>query len=215
MEIMGTPRTARLVHLAGTNANVRLSASDREFLKDLSRVQLISADLADRHHYAHQKTGSTKSLDRLERAGLLTSKTLHQTGAAPVRIYQFANKSIAGAYGGRLPVTGAKRTDLHELMSSRAYFALGRPESFKLAADFSKAEVQAFGSMRPDAMVIDAETGEFVAVEADAGNYNQTQIRNKIARWRASGITRQVWAQPAAARPASVPALSGIQVMRL
>ena len=73
---MVTPRTARLVHLAGTNANVRLSVSDREFLRDLSRVQLISTDLAARNHYAHLKGGSTKSLARLERAGLLSSKTL-------------------------------------------------------------------------------------------------------------------------------------------
>ena len=105
---MVTPRTARLVHLAGTNANVRLSVADREFLRDLSRVQLISTDLAARNHYAHLKGGSTKSLARLERAGLISSKTLYQTGAAPERIYQFANQSIAGAYGGRLPVTGAK-----------------------------------------------------------------------------------------------------------
>ena len=90
----GTPKTARLIRLAGTNANVRLSVADREFLKDLSRVQLISTDLAARNHYAHRKGGSTKSLARLERAGLLSSKTLYQTGAAPVRIYQFANQGL-------------------------------------------------------------------------------------------------------------------------
>ena len=48
---MTTPRTARLVRLAGTGANVRLSAADRAFLRDLARVQLILADLVDRHHH--------------------------------------------------------------------------------------------------------------------------------------------------------------------
>lgn len=212
---MGTPRTARLVHLAGTDANVRLSVADREFLKDLSKVQLISSDLAARNHYSHLKGGAGRSLDRLERAGLLSSKTLYQTGAPPVKIYQFANKSIAGAYGGRLPVTGAKRTDLHELMTSRAYFELGRPASFKLASDFTKAEISHCGSMRPDALYADSDTGELVAVEADSGNYNKTQIHAKLARWRAAGINRQVWAQPASGRAADVPRMPGIEVMRL
>lgn len=211
----GTPKTARLIRLAGTNANVRLSEADRSFLKDLSRVQMISADLADRHHYSHLKGGSSRSLDRLEKAGLLSSKILHQAGAVPVRLYQFADKSIAGAYGGKLPVTGAKRTDLHELMATRAYFELGRPASFKLAADFSKAEIARCGSMRPDALYTDPSTGELVVVEADSGHYNQTQIKAKLARWRASGLTRQVWAQPATARAADVPRLPGIEVMRL
>ncbi len=212
---MGIPRTARLIRLAGTEANVRLSVADRDFLKDLSKVQMISSDLADRFHYSHLKGASGRSLDRLEKAGLISSKILHQAGAAPVRIYQFADKSIAGAYGGKLPVTGAKRTDLHELMATRAYFALGRPASFKLATDFTNREVQGFGSMRPDALYADSETGELIAVEADSGHYNQTQIKAKVARWRAAGINRQVWAQPQTARAATVPALPGIQVMRL
>ena len=211
---MGTPRTARLIHLAGTEANIRLSVADRDFLKDLSKVQIISSDLADRHHYAHLKGASGRSLERLEKAGLISSKMLHQAGAAPVRIYQFADKSIAGAYGGKLPVTGAKRTDLHELMATRAYFELGRPESFKLASDFTKDEIFRCGSMRPDAMYADPSTGEIVVVEADSGHYNQSQIKAKLARWRAAGLTRQVWAQPQTARAASVPQLPGIEVMR-
>jgi hypothetical protein len=192
----GTPKTARLIRLAGTNANVRLSVADREFLKDLSKVQLISSDLADKNHYSHLKGASVRSLDRLEKAGLISSKTLYQAKAAPIKTYQFADRSIAGAYGGKLPVTGAKRTDLHELMSSRAYFELGRPATFKLASDFSKAEIAACGSMRPDAIYTDAATGEMVLVEADSGHYNQSQINAKVARWRAAGLTRQVWAQP-------------------
>lgn len=211
----GAPKTSRLVRLAGTNANIRLSVADRDFLKDLSRVQMISTDLADRFHYSHLKGGSNRSLERLERAGLLSSKILRQSGAPPVRMYQFADKSIAGAYGSKLPVTGAKRTDLHEMMATRAYFALDRPESFKLASDFTRSEVSLCGSMRPDAMYTDPESGEVVVVEADSGNYNKTQIHAKLARWRAAGLTRQVWAQPQTVRTAQVPALPGIQVMRL
>ena len=212
---MATPRTARLVHLAGTNANVRLSVADREFLKDLSKVQMISNDLADKHHYSHLKGGSSRSLDRLEHAGLLSSKVMRQAGAPAFRIYQFASKSLAGAYGGRLPVTGAKRNDLHELMTSRAYFALGRPSTFKVAADFSRAEIQLCGSIRPDAMYTDPSTGEVVAVEADSGNYRKHQIQAKLASWRAAGLNRQVWAQPATVRAAPVPDIPGIQVIKL
>ena len=83
----GNPKTAQLIRLAGTNANVRLSAADRAFLKDLGKVQLISSDLADQHHYAHLKGASGQSLDRLEKAGLITSKRLQQKNGLPLRTY--------------------------------------------------------------------------------------------------------------------------------
>ncbi len=212
----GNPKTARLIRLAGTAANVRLSVADREFLKDLSRVQLISSDLADKNHYSHLKGGAARSLERLEKAGLITSQTLYQPRAAPIKTYQFANKSIAGAWGGKLPVIGAKRNGLHELMASRAYFELGRPSSFKLACDFSNAEIAMCGSLRPDAIYTDDTSGETVVVEADSGHYSQNQINAKVARWRAAGLNRQVWARPeySCSRSVQVPALPGINVMR-
>lgn len=181
----------------------------------MSRVQIISSDLADKHHYDHLKGGSAASLRRLEGAGLLTSKTLNQSGALPTKTYQFANESIAKAYGGRLPVTGAKRTDLHELMTTRAFYALERPADFRLAADLTKTEIARCGSLRPDAVYTDPVSGEMVMVEADSGNYRQHQIQKKIATWRAAGNTRQVWAQPAYGVCAAVPRLPGINVMRL
>ena len=211
----GTPKTARLIRIAGTNANVRLSIADRAFLKDLAKVQIISSDLADKNHYSHLKGASYGSLERLEKAGLITSKNLYQPKSAPIRIYQFSNKSIAGAYGGKLPVTGAKRTDFHELLTSRAYFELGRPESFKVEANFTKAEIACCGSIRPDALYIDTSTGEMIAVEADSGHYNKTQIHKKVSAWGNAGISRQVWAQPRGVNCALVPPLPGIQVMRL
>lgn len=211
----GTPRTSRLIRLAGSATSLRLSEADKSFLKDLSRVQLISSDLADKHHYSHLKGASGRSLERLEKAGLITCKQMHQKDGAPIKVYQFSDKSIAGAFGGKMPVTGAKRNDLHELMSSRAFFALGRPDTFKLASNFTKEEIALCGSMRPDAIYTDTSTGEMVVVEADAGNYNKGQINEKVARWRAAGLKRQVWAQPSHARAAQVPSLSGIEVMRL
>ena len=211
----GTPKTARLIRLAGTNANVRLSVADRAFLKDLSKVQLISSDLADKNHYSHLKGASARALSRLEKAGLISSKLLYQPRATPIKIYQFADRSIAGAYGGKLPITGAKRNDLHELISSRAYFELGRPSTFKLATNFTKAEIAACGSMRPDAIYTDTATGEMVVVEADSGHYTQKQIDTKVACWRSAGLTRQVWAQPLRVCSRQVPSLPGINIMRL
>jgi len=210
------PKTARITRLAGTNANIRLLAADREFLKDLSRVQIISSDLADKHHYSHLKGSSARSLERLEKAGVIQCKILYQAKAAPIKTYQYANKYVAGAFGGRLPITGAKRTDLHELMVSRAYFELARPESFRLAVDFSKEQIASCGSLRPDAIFTDSTTGETVVVEADSGHYSQKQINDKVSRWRAAGLTRQVWSRPmqSNSRSIQVPALPGIDVFR-
>lgn len=210
------PKTERLTRLAGTNANIRLSEADRNFLKDLSKVQIISSDLADKYHYSHLKGSSTRSLERLEMAGLIQCKMLYQSKAAPIKTYQYANKYVAGAYGGKLPITGAKRTDLHELMVSRAYFELARPESFRLAVDFSKEQIASCGSLRPDAIFTDSTTGETVVVEADSGHYSQKQINDKVSRWRAAGLTRQVWSRPmhSNSRSIQVPALPGIDVLR-
>ena len=212
---MKKPKTSRLVNLAGTQATVRLSAADRLFLSDLARVQIVSSDLAAKHHYSHLKGGSIRSLERLEKAGLINGRTLYNPRAAPVKIYQFANSSIASAFGGKLPVIGAKRTELHELMTSRAYFELGRPQTFKVASDFLKSEIAACGSLKPDALFVDEESGELVIVEADSGHYNKKQINEKINRWRNAGLNRQVWARPLSASCASVPLLSGIEVMDL
>ena len=208
------PNTARLKKLIGENAKFRLSVADRAFLSDLARLHIISSDLADKYHYDHLQNGSGGSLSRLERAGLLTSKTMNQAGAIPIKTYQFASEPIAKAYGGRLPVTGAKRTDLHELITTRAFYALARPADFRLAINLTKAEIALCGSLRPDAVYTD-ESGAMVMVEADSGQYTKHQILKKVATWRAAGNTRQVWAQPARGVCSNVPKLPGIEVMRL
>ena len=117
------PKTARLIRLTGSQATIRLSAADRGFLRDLARLQLISSDLADRHRYGHLKGASVRSRSHLRAAGLITGKLLNRTGSFPLRTYPFARCAIAKAYGGRLPATGAKQTELHELMTTRAHYA--------------------------------------------------------------------------------------------
>lgn len=187
----------------GSGVTLRLSVADRAFLKDLARLQLLSADLADTYHYRHLKGGSQRSLARLEAAGLISSQWLYQPGLAPLRVYQFASDPVARAYGGRLPVTGAKRTELHELLTSRAYYALRQPQDFRVAANFTQEDQHQCGSLRPDALY--SEAGETVLVEADSGHYSRGQINQKVNRWRNLGLTRQVWAQPAHRASSPVP----------
>ncbi len=213
---MATPRTRSLLRAAGAAPQtLRLHAADRAFLRDLSRVQLISEHMAHQHHYNHLKGGPARSLERLERAGILVARS-QRLGLyeGNTRLYQFANEGVARAYGARLPVTGAKRNELHELLTAKAYFACGRPADFRLADRLSREEVDALGQMRPDAVYSDPETGELVLVEADSGHYTQSQIRAKLNTWRARGFGRQVWAQPAQRRCAIVPISDQIAVHR-
>ena len=61
----------------------------------------------------------------------------------------------------------------HELLTSHAYFTLGRPHDFRLAARLNAADALRVGSCRPDAVFTDSDTGELVVVEADSGHYSQ------------------------------------------
>lgn len=211
---MRNPKTSSLLRHADTGVSVRLLEADRSFLRDLSKVQILSTDLADQHHYGHLKGRSTRSLGRLEAAGIITSKSLYVAGEKPTIVYQFANEAVARAYGSGLPVTGAKRTDYHELMTSRAYFALGRPDDFRLAEHMTRDEINLCRDTRPDALYTDPATGELVVVEADSGHYTQKQINDKMGKWSSARL-RQVWAQPARGVSANVPAATGVDVLRL
>ena len=207
------PKINRLKRLAGCTAEIRLHAADREFLKDLSRVQLLSSDLAAKHHYPHLKGGATPSLARLEAAGLIRSKTLGFTDRKPTKIYEFSSKAMARAWGGSLPIIGAKRNELHELITSDLYFKCGRPADYRLAAQFTDRDISRVGQHRPDALYTDAATGELVAVEADAGNYRKHQIIKKLAAWDSVGLKRIVWGQPLS-MPRIVPSLDNITLHR-
>lgn len=210
---MKEPSTKRLTKLASTKQPFRLLAADRAFLRDLGRVNIISNDMAKKYHYGHLKGGCERSLARLEAAGLIESKKLHLAGRAPLKTYQFANLKQARLWGGSLPVTGAKRNEMHELITSRLYFETGKPADFRLAYKFSNADIATVGGCRPDALYTDASTGALVAVEADGGNYSRKQIIEKLARWNSVGIKHSVWGQPSYA-VARVPALQNISIYR-
>lgn len=211
---MRNPKTSTLLRHAQSGVSVRLLEADRAFLRDLSKVQILSSDLADQYHYGHLKGRSSRSLERLEAAGIITSKTLLIAEEQPTVVYQFANEAVARAYGGGLPVTGAKRTDYHELMTTRAYFALGRPDDFRVASRMTSNEIDLCRDTRPDAIYTDPATGELVVVEADSGHYTKRQITEKMGKWSSAGL-RQVWAQPAGGATANVPEARDVQVLRL
>ena len=119
-------------------------------------------------------------------------------------ICHFSNKKIASLFGGDVPTIGAKRNALHEVITSKIYFAEGRPDSFILENDFSKSQKELFKVGQglvadreiclPDAIYI--KDGEMVVVEADSGQYTKSQIQAKQAAW--SGM-KQVWGRPSKA----------------
>jgi len=214
MTAIRNPKTKTVLRITGVDIVLRLHPADRALLRDLAKVQIISGELAARHHYAHLKGGAERSLERLARAGILASKTLYVTHLPPQRVYQFASQDIARAYGGRLPVTGAKRNDLHELLTSQIFFACGRPDDFRLADRLTHEEVVAMGELRPDAVFTDPATGEMVLVESDSGHYTKSQVGKKMATWRAHGFERQVWAQPNTRTSAVIPTSATVTLHR-
>ncbi len=190
------PRTARLAKIAGTENNkLRLTKADREFLTDLAKVQIISATQAADHHYAHLKTQGSRSLQRLVDAGIISSRNIFVTGQGQYRVYEFSSHEMAVAWGGRLPSTGNSKSDYHELITSEAYFRLGRPEDFRLSHKLSKSDESLIGEYLPDAVYTNHVTGEMILFEADAGNYSKQQIQNKTLSWERRGL-KQTWAQP-------------------
>ena len=203
------PRTRTLRHILGCPPSFRLSERDRLFLRDLARVQIIDAGTADRLHYGALKNGAAGSLDRLVRAGILSAHQV-QTSQGRVRAWSFASPRIARAWGGGIPNIGAKRTALHELVTSRLYFALDRPADFRVASELTAEDRAVCRGLLPDAMYTSAD-GEAVLVEADSGQYTRAQIAHKQARW--VGL-RQVWGQPPQAS-ARVPLAAGIEAYRL
>ena len=187
------PRTSTLLKLAGGDA-VRLLSADRAFLKDLARVGLISDRSAGVVHYTHLKNGAARTLDRLQRAGLIRGSWLHTRGER-LQVFSFASREIAKAWGGELPVIGNTRSVFHEWVVSRLYFELNRPQDFRIAAAFTANDKKLCGAMRPDAMYTNGD-GEVVFVEADSGHYTRKQIHTKMNHWQGMA---QVWGQPVAA----------------
>jgi hypothetical protein len=186
------------------SSNIRLSSADRDFLSDLARVRIIDEKDADSHHYQKSRSKASRRLDKLSDAGILEKREVFQTGRGKFNAYTFKNQKVAGLFGGKTALIGSKRNAFHEVVTSKLYFAKGRPDSFTIEADFTKSQKDSFRLGQgliagrdiclPDAIFI--ENGEMVAVEADSGQYTQSQIRSKQAAW--AGI-KQVWGQPSKA----------------
>lgn len=193
-----SPRTTRLLHRIGrSDVRLRLSQADRHFLGDLARVHILSDALADQHHYNDGR--QRRARDRLAvlvDAGLLTRQTIYDRQLRPHTVYQFANAKVAKAFGGHYQRNNINRSDYHELLTAQAYFALGCPDSFRVAGQFSEQDYLTAGDMHraalPDAM-FENDDGHCVFVEADSGHYTTRQIRDKQRAW---GQRSQVWIQP-------------------
>jgi len=197
---MRNPRTSKLINLTGQS--VRLSAADRTFLQDLSRLGIIDSQTSTKEHYSELKGGSDRSLDRLSKAGLLKSHDVYLPNGKFTKAYSFSNKEIAKAWGGQVAMIGARRMEVHELITSRLYYELERPQDFRISSNFNDSDKTMLGrycmgedgkATAPDAMYT-SNSGELVFVEADSGHYNKAQIKNKQNAW---GNFRQVWGQPA------------------
>ncbi len=185
------PRTSRLTKLTGSNKPVRLLDADRQFLKDLARVGILDRESATRHHYDHLKNGSARSLGRLEQAGIIKLKNVVQNNHV-YKTYTFASKEIARSWGGNIPNIGSRRMEFHELVTSRLFLALDKPDDFRIASNFSSQDALLCGDALPDAMYTNND-GEIVFVEADSGHYSKTQVLEKMRQW---SDFKQVWGQP-------------------
>ncbi len=185
------PRTRNLLKLTGSSKPVRLSAADRSMLKDLSKLGIIDTEIASSNHYAHLKNGADRSLNRLEEAGLIQSKKIVKNDRV-FKTYTFSTKEIARAWGGNIPTIGSRRMEFHELVTSKLYYKLDKPEDFRVAGQFTKQDQLLCGESLPDAMYTN-QHGEIVFVEADSGHYSKTQISKKMREW---SNFKQVWGQP-------------------
>ena len=85
-------RMYKIKGLLADNANIKLGKNDRSFLSDLAKVQVISADLADKHHYADRKTPASARLNKLVEAGLLKRHSTYDAIRGRVLVYEFANE---------------------------------------------------------------------------------------------------------------------------
>ena len=185
-----------------SDGSIKLSEADRDFLRDLSRVHIIDEKDADNTHYQDRKTPASRRLDRLCEAGILEKVKVGQPGRGRFNAYTFSTSKVATLFKGKRIVTTGRRNALHEVITSRLYFAVGRPESFKVESNFNDEEKKVFKlaspsitermSSIPDALYYDS-SNNMVVVEADSGQYNKRQITSKQNAWK---DFKQVWGQP-------------------
>jgi hypothetical protein len=219
------PKTSRVRARVG-DRNLRLTGADRQFLADLAQARLVDESTAARWHYSDRKSGASRPLERLTRAGVLQRYSIvDPSRGQTINVYGFRDGRIARMWGGRAPSIGRQRQVYHELMVGRLYFEAGRPESWRTDQEFDRADYERFGQAPPgfsqgathhavagdgalpDALYTDAD-GQVVAVEADSGHYTSRQINHKQQLWRGC---RQLWGQPTQPH-AAVPRGAGVQV---
>ena len=215
-----TAKTYRLRKRFGLPEGMRLTGRDRAFFADLAKVGVIDEAAASAHHFAENKCGAGRRLDKLVEIGLLNRADIIDPSSGRVSVYSFKDDRVARAFGGRAVRTGSNRTTYHELLVSRTYFDVDRPEDFRTAIQFDHQDLARFGARKatppharqtphgmageaaiPDAMYTNAD-GELVVVEADAGHYTTRQIRHKQTHW--AGY-KQLWAQPERAHARVAP----------
>lgn len=205
------PRTARVLSKANSTSVIRLSIADRAFLQDLSKTLIIDEKSADQWHYADRKSGARRRLDKLVDAGILERLDIGAPkGMKKITAWQFANKEVARAWGGKLPGVGTNRGHYHELLAGQSYFEMGRPQEFRIASSFTADDKLLFGGTAPDA-IARGSNGELVFVEADSGHYTKRQIKQKQQAWQ---NYRQFWIQPRTAM-ARVPVGEGVSAVRI
>src|SRR5690554_7652951 len=91
----------------------------------MAKVRIIDEQDAG-HHYQNRKTPAFKRLDRLADAGILKRVDVFQPGRGNFKAYTFANKDVARVMGGKLPTIGSKRNALHEVITSKLFYAADR-----------------------------------------------------------------------------------------
>ena len=209
---MAQLRTRTIRAILG-NQKLRFSESDRKFLGDLARLNIITEQTAAEHCYDRARQDTVeRSLNRLSDVGLLAKRDVVTPTGERWSAYEFADKRIAASFGGRVSAIGSKRTSFHECLVSNMYYQAGQPQDYRVESRFSKNDLDLFNggrATRPDAMYT-SDAGEVVLVEADSGQYTKAQIQHKMRIWRGF---RQEWAQPANAFH-KIAASDSVQVTR-
>ena len=217
-----TARIYRLKKLLKADG-MTITAKDKAMFHDLSKVGVLSQQQVKSHH-----NQSNERLDKLAKAGFLKRHVSYDRKKGRVISYSFPSKRVAQVFNGFCPKL-SNRTMRHELLVSEAYFHAGKPTDFKVESRFDGRDHDLFDSkllsvgqkkeyfavehqaQLPDAIFTNG-AGDTVVVEADAGNYNRTQIDTKLKSWQGM---KQLWVQPSDKNKAIVPTQNNVELIKI